>query len=118
VNPREATDAEVAYWDDRDTAGHEHLVIGGPEEAPDVIPCHAIAGYGCPAVHVAYELNEIEVAHLATGGTLWLSTWGGLPIHRVEVVSRDDVSRGFRDRETSDLGALQPATSETANGER
>lgn len=94
MNPREATDAEVAYWDERDDGGHEHLVIGGPAEGPDVIPCHAIAGYGCPAVHVAYELDEIEVAKLAHGGTLWLSTWGGLPIHRVEVVARDELSRG------------------------
>ena len=87
MNPREATDAEVDFWDRRDVAcAHERLVIGGPAEAPDVIPCPAIAGIGCPAVHVAYRLDEIEVAHLARGGTLWLSTWGGLPIHRLEVV--------------------------------
>jgi hypothetical protein len=36
-------------------------------------------------IHVAYQLDEIEVAHLARGGTLWLTTYGGLPIHLIEV---------------------------------
>lgn len=87
--PRDAKTDEVDYWDERcGASAHQQFVIGGPAEGPDVIPCPAIAGIGCPAVHVAYELNEIEVAALAQGGTLWLSTWGGLPIHRVEVIPR------------------------------
>lgn len=39
-----------------------------------------------PVVRVAWELDEIELARLAKGGTLWLSTWGGLPVHMLEVV--------------------------------
>jgi hypothetical protein len=31
------------------------------------------------------ELDEIELAALAHGGTIWLSTWGGLPAHQLEV---------------------------------
>lgn len=86
MNPRAATEAEIAWWDEHcQCAAHQQLVIGGPEEGPDIIPCPAIAGIGCPAVHVPYQLDEIELAHLAQGGTLWLSTWGGLPIHRLEV---------------------------------
>jgi hypothetical protein len=40
---------------------------------------------GTHIIRVPFELDEIEVAHLARGGTLWLSTWGGLPIHMMEV---------------------------------
>jgi hypothetical protein len=39
--------------------------------------------------HVAYQLDEVDLANLAHGATLWLSTWGGLPIHLVEVVPDD-----------------------------
>lgn len=41
------------------------------------------AGRG--VVRTAYKLDEIELAHLARGGTLWLSCWGGLPVHMLEV---------------------------------
>jgi hypothetical protein len=37
-------------------------------------------------VRVPWELNEIDLARLANGGTLWLSTWGGLPVHNLEVL--------------------------------
>jgi hypothetical protein len=40
------------------------------------------------AVHVPWELDEIELATLANGGTLWLSCWGGLPVHQLQVVGR------------------------------
>lgn len=62
--------------------------MGGPEEGPDVIPCPCLVANDAGVVHVAMTLDEIEVAALAQGGTLWLSTWGGLPIHLVEVVPR------------------------------
>ena len=66
--------------------------IGGPEEGDGVIPCPALIDIpddaSVPEVHVAYELNEIELAALAQGGTLWLSTLGGLPIHRLQVIEK------------------------------
>ena len=40
---------------------------------------------GGAVVRVPWTLNEIELAQLANGGTLWLSTWGGLPPHYLEV---------------------------------
>jgi hypothetical protein len=94
VIPVEATPEQIAYWTER--AGHEPVrrVIGGPEEAPDVMPCPTLVGLdqtqgeGVVVCRVAFQLDEIEVASLAQGGTLWLSTWGGLPIHLVEVVPR------------------------------
>lgn len=86
MRPIEPNDAQVAYWADYNP---HSVVIGGPAEAPDVIPCPALItfpdGQPTPVVRVAFELDEIELAHLARGGTLWLSTWGGLPIHMMEV---------------------------------
>lgn len=86
MNPVPATDEQAAYWCQRDMSSQRSVVIGGPEEAPDVIPCPALVAEATNMVHVAYQLDEIEVAHLARGGTLWLTTWGGLPVHLVEVV--------------------------------
>ena len=62
---------------------------------------------GTYVVRVAWQLDEIELAHLATGGTLWVTVeldesdgqaterrgclsalrwaWGGLPPHMLEV---------------------------------
>jgi hypothetical protein len=85
AEPIDASAAQVAYWAGRDGCPQQPVVIGGPEEGPDVIPCPALIAPGANVVHVAYRLDEIEVAHLVRGGTLWLSTWGGLPIHRIEV---------------------------------
>lgn len=86
MKPRPTTDADMAYW--------EHLnprpaMISGPGELEaQVAPCPALITDGDDfgtVVRVPWTLNEIELAHLARGGTLWLSTWGGLPIHMLEV---------------------------------
>lgn len=90
MEPRTATPDEVAYWSDRDDQQVIPYVLGGPEEGDGVIPCPTLIGMDAPAqCHVAYQLNEIELAALAQGGTLWLSTWGMLPVHLLEVVSKD-----------------------------
>lgn len=85
--PVPATDEQVAYWAERDGIPGLRCVIGGPEEGDDVIPCPALVTVtDGPLVRVAFQLDEIEVAALAQGGTLWFTTWGGLPVHLVEVV--------------------------------
>ena len=86
------TDEQARYWTERDGCEQHEVVMGGPEEGPDVIPCPCLVANDVNCVHVALELDEIEVAHLAQGGTLWLTTWGGLPIHLVEVVPKADLS--------------------------
>lgn len=92
MNPRHPTTADLRHWCERDQTPQRAVVIGGPEEGDDVIPCPALVtiqpmgGHLVQVVHVAYQLDEIELAALAQGGTLWLTTWGGLPVHRVEVV--------------------------------
>lgn len=89
MKPRPTTDADLEYWADHHPVA---IVIGGPPSEPDCIPCPALIT--CTpgvltgtdkAIRVPYELDEIELAHLARGGTLWLTAWGGLPIHMLEV---------------------------------
>lgn len=92
--PVEATPEQVAYWTERDGCEQQPVIMGGPEEGPDVIPCPTLIARGVNCCHVAMRLDEIEVAHLATGGTLWLTTWGGLQIHLVEVVPNERASGG------------------------
>lgn len=87
MRPRPTTDADLAYWVDYNP---EPAVIGGPPSEPDCVPCPALVTRdpqrgGQVIVRVPFELDEIELMHLAKGGTLWLSTWGGLPIHMMEV---------------------------------
>lgn len=89
MNPVEATEDQRLYWEGRDECPQQPVVMGGPEEGPDVIPCPCLVARGVNCVHVAYRLDEIEVAALAQGGTLWLTTWGGLPIHLIEVVPKE-----------------------------
>lgn len=76
MRPIEATPEQARWWAQRDASEQWATVIGGPEEGPDVIPCPALVCQAVNVVHVAYQLDEIEMAHLAQGGTLWLTTWG------------------------------------------
>jgi hypothetical protein len=88
VKPRDIRQSDLDYWADYDAHA---TVIGGPPSEPDCIPCPALVTTSealngtTVAIRVPYELDEIELAHLARGGTLWLTTWGGLPIHMLEV---------------------------------
>lgn len=88
---RPATDAEVEHFEAIDQAAgcaqpvYARAVLGGPEEGPDVIPCPTLLS-SAGVQRVAYQLDEIEVARLAQGGTLWLSVWTPLPVHRLEVL--------------------------------
>mgnify|MGYP007082280410 CR=1 FL=1 len=84
----------MAYWQDLQPRA---AVISGPGELDAGIePCPAlITSDNGPVplgqvVRVPWTLDEIELVHLAKGGTLWLSTWGGLPIHMLEVQAPND----------------------------
>lgn len=79
------TDAEIAMWAEADGADGRIVIIGGPEEGDGVIPCPTLVCDDPPMFHVALKLDEIELATLAQGGTLWFTTWGGLPIHRLDI---------------------------------
>lgn len=75
----------VAYWAEQNPVT---LVMRAPEGMENCEDCSAIATTdesGVTVVRVAWKPDEIDLAHLARGGTIWLSTWGGLPPHMLEV---------------------------------
>lgn len=78
MTPREITDADLAYWGDR--VQHVSRFTGPGEVERGIEPCPAIV-LDLNEVAVAWTLDEIEMVHLAKGGTLWLTTLGGLPVH-------------------------------------
>ncbi|MGE3835888.1 MAG: hypothetical protein AB7H43_14055 [Acidimicrobiia bacterium] len=87
---REFSEEQVGYWSDFDvqvasfTAPAERAV--GIEPALGIITQpRDEQDLGVPCVRVAWKPSEIDLAHLARGGTIWLSTWGGLPPHMLEV---------------------------------
>lgn len=86
MKPREINEGDLEYW------GHLNPQVAtftapGEIEA-GVEPCPAIVTDGDQfgrVVRVPVVLDEIEITHLAKGGVLWLSTWGGLPMWMMEV---------------------------------
>jgi hypothetical protein len=85
VNPVPPEEKHLDYWSDYDVRVGE---FGAPESMTDCAPCIAIvttALDGEKVVRVPWKPNELDLAALAQGGTLWVSTWGGLPPHQLEV---------------------------------
>jgi hypothetical protein len=80
----------LAYWSDFEarvctfTAPEEREV--GIEPATGIITSPKDpADLGVSCVRVAWKPDEVDMANLIHGGTIWLSTWGGLPPHMLEV---------------------------------
>ena len=94
MQPRELRPADLDYW----AAGNPRTTVftaPGEQEA-GFEPCAAIitddtdlTTYGF-VVRTPWTLSEIDLVDLAKGGTLWLSTWGGLPPHMIEVQPPSD----------------------------
>lgn len=88
MNPRQLREADLRYW-----ADYSPRAVTFAADDPETVPCPALVTevadphgvVGRTVVRVPWALSEIELAHLANGGTLWLSTWGGLPPHMLEV---------------------------------
>lgn len=88
MNPRPIEAKDLNEWQERTgSPAIPHTFTGPGEVEMGIEPCEAVVTHseGQVIVRVPWKLDEIEVAHLAKGGTLWLSTWGGLPIHALEV---------------------------------
>lgn len=84
MNPVAPDITHEAYWGDYTW---HHATFTAPDDPPDCTPCPALVTeteHG-PVVRVAWKPDEIEAAAIADGGTIWLSTWGGLPAHSLEV---------------------------------
>lgn len=82
MEPRESTHEDLKYWAGRHP--RQSRFTGPGEEEQGIEPCPALI-LDEDEVAVAWTLNEIELAHLAKGGTLWLVTRHGLPIHGLHV---------------------------------
>lgn len=85
--PRELVDADFCYW-----ADYAPRAATFAADDPTIEACAAIVTTvndtdvgGGQVVRVPIALDEIEIVHLAKGGTLWLSTFGGLPPFQIEV---------------------------------
>jgi hypothetical protein len=63
------------------------VTMRAPSDMTDCSDCQVVvtAAGKVPIVRVPWKLNEIELMQLARGGTIWLSCWGGLPPHALEV---------------------------------
>lgn len=89
MNPRDITDTDLGYWADLNPTRHVFTAPGeieaGVEPCAGIVTDDASGNQFGQVVRVPWVLNEIELTHLAKGGTLWLSTWGGLPMHMLEV---------------------------------
>jgi hypothetical protein len=85
--PRPIIPADHVYW-----ADYMPREVVFAADDPTFTPCPGLITNdlttdvgGGAVVRVPWVLDEIDLAHLAKGGTLWLSTWGGLPPHMLEV---------------------------------
>lgn len=74
----------------------EFNFTGPGEREHNIEPCPAIVtddevggGQFGKVVRVPWTLDADELALLNNGGTLWLSTWGSLPIHSMMVLDGD-----------------------------
>lgn len=90
MNPRSITQDDIDLFEEN---GLNPRVVTFAADDPTFTPTAALItddSMGSPVgngnvVRVPWQLDEIELMHLATGGTLWLSTWGGLPPHALFV---------------------------------
>lgn len=75
----------LAYWADYKPRRITMKAPAGMDTCTDCAAVGTISEVGEPVVRVAWKPTPGEVADLAAGGTIWLSTWGGLPPHMLEV---------------------------------
>jgi hypothetical protein len=87
--PDEITERMLAYWDQTEgvEAVRPLIMVAPPGHEDHVNDCVAIATIvdGEPVIRVPWKPDEIDLAHLARGGTLWVSSHGGLFPHHLEV---------------------------------
>jgi hypothetical protein len=77
---RSVSDDDLDIW-----TGCEIRTFGAPNGMEDAVaPAETLTdGDG---THVPWQPNEVDLARLAHGGTIWLTTLGGLPPHRIDVL--------------------------------
>lgn len=94
MRPRPVTDEDVARL-----GGDKH-VMRCPPGLPDCEPAEVVltpAGDGGALIHFPWQPDEIDVAALAQGGTVWLTLWGGMPPVELQVIRADPAGSVGRD---------------------
>lgn len=86
---RPATEADAAYF--RSSEGIAEATVATFRAPPDMDNCTDAGAVltknaeGQIIVRVPWKISDDEILALLSGGTIWLSTWGGLPPHMLEV---------------------------------
>lgn len=91
----EFTPEHVAYWEHLEPRPATFRAPAGVEDCGDaevIITCSDISREE-QVVRVAWKPDEIELAALAQGGTIWLSTWGTLLPHMLEIQAPEPASK-------------------------
>lgn len=103
----ELTADHLAYWR---TAHPDASVVTfhPPSDLDDCGACPGVVTHapnGTAIVRVAWTPDVTDLAKLRAGGILWLSTWGGLPPHMLEVQAHPDAKRPTWAERTAELKA-------------
>ena len=85
MNPRPIIEADLSFWADRNPQPARYTAPGEVDEG--IEPCPAL-NLSEGEIAVPWTLDEIELTHLAKGGTLWLVVRGYLPVHGLFVEPR------------------------------
>jgi hypothetical protein len=73
--------------EDKDSfPGYTKQVFKCPPEVEDCSPIEALTSPRHEHIKVAWTPSEADLAILQAGGTIWLTTWSGLPPHYLEVI--------------------------------
>ena len=83
--PRAVTATDMEFWADRNPQPAHYTAPGEVDEG--IEPCPAL-NLSEGEIAVPWTLDEIELTHLAKGGTLWLVVRGYLPVHGLFVEPR------------------------------
>lgn len=77
---------QASYWADFYESGV--VYFAPPKDSVDVDGCQAVVTRteeGEQAMRVPWKPDKNDLLKLMSGGTIWLSVWGGLPPHQLEV---------------------------------
>ena len=85
MNPRPITEDDLTFWADLNPQPARYTAPGEVDEG--IEPCPAL-NLSDGEIAVPWTLDEIELTHLAKGGTLWLVVRGYLPVHGLFVEPR------------------------------
>lgn len=75
---------QVGYWSELEGEVRRFAAPPGMENCDPAMAVVTDLG-GTPVVRVAWRPSLADVEALADGGVVWLSSWGGLPPHMLEV---------------------------------